>query len=170
MSNIKAISKFVIIFFLFLSNSYSIEKVAFINIDLVIKKSNIGIVMLSKIETLNNQNIKKLKIKQSELKDLEDKIKKKQNIASKDEINKELDTLKKKIKQYNEEKDILVSEFKNFKEKELDLIMNKINPIVQKYMKDNSIEILFDSKNIYIGDKRSDLTEIIINEINATVK
>ena len=85
MSNIKAISKFVIIFFLFLSNSYSIEKVAFINIDLVIKKSNIGIVMLSKIETLNNQNIKKLKIKQSELKDLEDKIKKKQNIASKDE-------------------------------------------------------------------------------------
>ena len=126
--------------------------------------------MLTKIETLNNQNIEKLKIKQSELKDLEDEIKKKQNIVSKDEINKELDTLKKKIKQYNEEKDILVSEFKNFKKKELDLIMDKINPIVQKYMKDNSIELLFDSKNVYIGDKKSDLTEIIINEINATFK
>lgn len=170
MLNIKAISQFVIIFFLFFTNSYSIEKVAFINIDLVIKRSNIGIVMLTKIETLNNQNIEKLKIKQSELKDLEDEIKKKQNIASKDEINKELDTLKKKIKQYNEEKDILVSEFKNFKKKELDLIMDKINPIVQKYMKDNSIELLFDSKNVYIGDKKSDLTEIIINEINATFK
>ena len=76
MLNIKAISKFVIIFFLFFTNSYSIEKVAFINIDLVIKRSNIGIVMLTKIETLNNQNIEKLKIKQSELKDLEDEIKK----------------------------------------------------------------------------------------------
>ena len=170
MLNIKAISQFVIIFFFIFTNSYSIEKVAFINIDLVIKRSNIGIVMLTKIETLNNQNIEKLKIKQSELKDLEDEIKKKQNIASKDEINKELDTLKKKIKQYNEEKDILVSEFKNFKKKELDLIMDKINPIVQKYMKDNSIELLFDSKNVYIGDKKSDLTEIIINEINATFK
>ena len=48
--------------------------------------------------------------------------------------------------------------------------MDKINPIVQKYMKDNSIELLFDSKNVYIGDKKSDLTEIIINEINATFK
>ena len=32
--------------------------------------------MLTKIETLNNQNIEKLKIKQNELKDLEDEIKK----------------------------------------------------------------------------------------------
>jgi len=30
----------------------------------------------------------------------------------------------------------------------------------------NSIEILLDSKNIFIGDVKSDLTKIIINEIN----
>ena len=44
--------------------------------------------------------------------------------------------------------------------------MSKINPIIQNHMKQNSIEILLDSKNIFIGDVKSDLTKIIINEIN----
>ena len=44
--------------------------------------------------------------------------------------------------------------------------MSKINPIIQNHMKENSIEILLDSKNVFIGDVNSDLTEIIINKIN----
>ena len=44
--------------------------------------------------------------------------------------------------------------------------MRKINPIIQNYMRENSIEILLDSKNVFIGDINSDLTQIIINEIN----
>ena len=170
MIKVQNIIKTTIIFLLFCTYAYSTEKIAFINLDLVIKKSNIGIAMLSKIEKLNNQNIDNLKLKQNELKKLENEIKKKQNIASKDEINKEIKILKKKIKQYNDEKDMLVNEFKNYKIKELDSIMNKINPIVQSYMKNNSIEILLDSKNVYIGDKNSDLTQLIINEINTTIK
>ena len=94
------------------------------------------------------------------------KLKKKQNIISSEEINKEIEILKKKIQEYNDEKDILVNQFNSYKKKELESIMRKINPIVQNYMKKNSIEILLDSKNVYIGDKNSDLTEIIINEIN----
>ena len=158
---------FIIFFFLLTTNLYSSDKVAFINMDLVIKKSEIGIKMLEKIENLNNKNISSLKTKQSELKAFEDEIKKKQNIISSEEINKEIEILKKKIQEYNDEKDILVNQFNSYKKKELESIMRKINPIVQNYMKKNSIEILLDSKNVYIGDKNSDLTEIIINEINA---
>ena len=92
--------------------------------------------------------------------------KKKQNISSSEEITKEIELLKKKVKQYNDEKNILVSKFKNFKQKEIEILMSKINPVIQNHMKQNSIEILLDSKNIFIGDVNSDLTKIIINEIN----
>lgn len=167
MTKVKKNFVFIIFFFLLTTNLYSSDKVAFINMDLVIKKTEIGIKMLEKIENLNNKNISSLKSKQSELKAFEDEIKKKQNIVSSEEINKEIKILKNKIKEYNEEKDILVNQFNSYKNKELESIMKKINPIVQNYMKKNSIEILLDSKNVYIGDKNSDLTEIIINEINA---
>ena len=122
--------------------------------------------MFNKVENLNNQNIEELKSKQEELKTLEEQIKKKQNIVSSEEISKEIELLKNKVKQYNDEKNSLVTEFKNFKKKEIELLMRKINPIIQNYMRENSIEILLDSKNVFIGDINSDLTQIIINEIN----
>jgi len=158
---------FFIIFF-FLNNSFSFGsgKTAFIDIDVVIKQTNIGKEMLNRVEKLNNQNIEQLKLKQEELKVFEDQIKKKQNISSSEEITKEIELLKKKVKQYNDEKNILVSKFKNFKQKEIEILMSKINPIIQNHMKENSIEILLDSKNVFIGDVNSDLTQIIINKIN----
>ena len=157
---------FIIFFLLNTSFSYGSGKTAFINIDVVIKQTNIGKEMLNRVEKLNNQNIEQLKLKQEELKVFEDQIKKKQNISSSEEITKEIELLKKKVKQYNDEKNILVSNFKNFKQKEIEILMSKINPIIQNHMKQNSIEILLDSKNIFIGDVNSDLTKIIINEIN----
>ena len=66
----------------------------------------------------------------------------------------------------NEEKNLLVSQFTKFKNSELDKLMIKINPIVQDYIKENSLEILFARKIIYIGDVNLDLTKIIINKLN----
>ena len=157
---------FIIFFFLNIPFSFGSGKVAFIDIDFVIKQTNIGKEMLNKVEKLNNQNIEELKIKQEELKAFESQIKKKQNISSSEEIAEEIEVLKKKVKQYNDEKNILVSKFKNFKQKEIEIVMSKINPIIQNHMKENSIEILLDSKNVFIGDVNSDLTQIIINKIN----
>ena len=37
-------------------------------------------------------------------------------------------------------------------------------------MSQNSIEIIFDKKNIFIGNKNFDLTETLTNEINNKIK
>ena len=44
-----------------------------------------------------------------------------------------------------------------------------INPIIQNYMEINSIEIVLNSKNVLIGNKNSDLTKILIEEINSKI-
>ena len=165
MKKIKYFTVFIIFFF-YTSFSLASGKTAFIDLDFVIKQTNIGKQMLNKVENLNNRNIEDLKLKQEKLKAFEDQIKKKQNISSSEEISKEIELLNKKVKQYNDEKNSLVTEFKNFKKKEIEFLMRKINPIIQNYMRENSIEILLDSKNVFIGDINSDLTQIIINEIN----
>ena len=158
---------YILLFFFYLTSySYSLEKVAFIDLDYVVKNSNLGSEVLKKIEGLNKKNLTNLNEKQEELKKIEFEIKKKQNIVSSDEINKEIQLLKNKINKYNDEKNLLVSQYNEFKNSELDKLMKIINPIIQDYMKENSIEILLDRKNIYIGDVNSDLTKIIIKKLN----
>ena len=47
---------------------------------------------------------------------------------------------------------------------------SKISPIIQNYMDQNSIDILLDRKNVYIGNVGSDITKNIIDEINKNIK
>ena len=94
---------FVVLFiFIGISNSYSNQKIAFIDLDFVVENTNAGREILNELNSLNNQNIKNLKLKEDELKNQENEIKKKQNIISKNEFNKEVKILKEKLKFRNE--------------------------------------------------------------------
>lgn len=155
------------IFFIFnISTSYSDDKIAFINLDNVIKNSKPGNELIKNIDKLNKKNLKILEQKQNELKKIEDEINSKKNIVSKEETLKDLERLKEKIQIFNNEKNKMISDLNTFKQNELEKIMDKINPIIQSYMKKNSIEILLDSKYIYIGSSNSDLTQIITDKVN----
>ena len=158
--------KIVIIFFLNISFAHSVEKIFFIDLDKLIETSIIGKKTLSKIENLNNQNIESLKKKNDELKKLENEIKIKKNIVSKEEFDKELFALQTKIKNYRKIKDEMVRDFDKKKNDYMNNLFAQINPIIQEYMKKNSINILLESKNVFIGKKNLDITDDIIKEVN----
>ena len=52
------------------------------------------------------------------------------------------------------------------REDSLKKFFDQINPIIQNYMNDNSINILLERKNVFIGKNNSDITASIIKEIN----
>ena len=161
---------FIIITYLFSINlCLSEDKIAFIDLDLVLKKSKIGQSYLVKINKKNEENIKNLKSKENELKKIEDDIKKKKNILSKEELNKEIVSLQEKIKKFRSDKDEIVLEFNKMKKESLNNFFNQINPIIQNFMDENSIDILIERKNIFIGKKNSDITETIVKKIDSTL-
>ena len=162
----------LVIFFLILSNnlSFASQNVRFADIDLIIQNSEIGKKTLSKIEKINKSNIEKITNFQKQLKDRENEIKIKKNIISEEEFKKEVENLKNQLAEFNKKKDLMVKEFSDLKNDELKALFAKINPIIQNYMKENSIEILMNSKNIFIGNIKSDLTQVLINEINSKVE
>ena len=162
----------LVIFFLILSNnlSFGSQNVRFADIDLIVQNSEIGKKTLSKIEKINKSNIEKLTNFQKQLKDRENEIKIKKNIISEEEFKKEVENLKNQLAEFNKKKDLMVKEFSDLKNDELKALFAKINPIIQNYMKENSIEILMNSKNIFIGNINSDLTQVLINEINSKVE
>ena len=161
---------FFLIFFLNYSNSYSNEKIAFIDLDFVLKNSIIGNSILDDIEKLNEKNISELKIKEKELKKNEDEILAKKNILSEEEYKKEVELLKEKITKYKLLKDEMVSDLKKKKKISFNNFFNQINPIIQNYMDENSINVLLERKNVFIGKTDSDITNSIIDKINKEFK
>ena len=81
-------------------------------------------------------------------------------------IFKSINNLKKKVADFNKEKNLMVKNFNEIKKKELQIFFDMINPIVQNYMNEQSIDILFNSNHIFMGNKNSDLTKQLIDEIN----
>ena len=158
-----------ILFIIILSYSscvYASNNLKFINLDKLVQETNLGKIMLDKINTLDKKNIDKLKLFEANLKKLENDIKDKKNIISNSEFENEINLLELKIKEYNKEKNTMVKNLNNFKNKELKIFFQKINPIIRNYMKKNSIEIIFDNKNIFMGNQNSDLTLPLVNAIN----
>ena len=162
------IKSLIIFFFLIISTTYanSNDKVSFIDIDFILKNSNLGKSILNEIENLNKKNIDELRNKEKELKKIEEEIKSKKNILSEEEFNKEVNLLKERIKKYRIYKDELVKDFKQNEKEKINFFFKEVNPIIQKFMDKNSIDILLDRKNVFIGKKNSDITNQIIQELN----
>ena len=70
------------------------------------------------------------------------------------------------IKKYRIYKDNLVKDFKQSEKEKINLFFKEVNPIIQKFMDKNSIDILLDRKNVFMGKKNSDITNQIIQELN----
>ena len=60
----------------------------------------------------------------------------------------------------------MVKDFEKKRSEILNNFFSNVNPIIQEYMNNNSIEILFEQKNVFIGKNSSDITNIVIEKIN----
>ena len=146
------------------------EKVGFIDVEYIIQNSIIGKKALDKVQVLNKKNVNQLEKKNKILNELETNIRSKKNIISEDEFNKEVLVFQQKIKDFTSEKDQTVKEFNQFRKQELEKILKLFRPIISNYMKENSINILFDSKNIFMGNNDTNFTEDLLKKINIDVK
>jgi len=159
-----------LLFFLFTNTSFSNESVAYIDIDFILKNSDIGKKSLEKINIQNNKNIQDLKKKEKILKDLEIEIASKKNIISKEAFDKEVIIFRKNIDQFKIEQQQIIKDFNDYKKKEIDKVFQIISPIINTYMEKNSVKILFDAKNIFMARNDLNFTNDILEAINKEAK
>ena len=88
------------------------------------------------------------------------------NILSKEEYQNKINELKKEISKFRENKDKISIEFENKRNDELKLFMQKIKPLIEEYITKNSISMVFNQKNLFIADKKYDITNQIIEIID----
>ena len=161
----------VIIFFLLgVTNTWSSEKIAFLDVEFIINKSKPALLIIKKIEKIRDQETEKLIKIENNLKKKNDEINKTKNLISKEELNKKISSLRNEAKAFEELKKKNIKDLNIKRKKELDQFLKRINPLVQEYMKEKSIDIIIDKKNIFMAKSNNDITEDILEIINSKIK
>ena len=98
---------FFLILVLFYQNlSIANDKIAYIDLDYIINKSNAGNKLLKELENLNKSNLKKLSLIKKEIDKNKDEIIKVKNVISEKEFKNKIEEQKKSIREFDKTKNL----------------------------------------------------------------
>ena len=158
--------KFFLIFFIFTNYSFSSEKIVYLDLDYIIANSNKGKQILSQLEKINLENISLIKSKEEMLKKEEKKIINQKNIISEEMFNQKVKDLKNKIENLKSEKRNMAKSFKSTRENNIKDFIKLVEKILQEYVKDESIDLVLNKKNILMGKNQYNITNNILEKVN----
>ena len=163
---------FLILIFIFISHSQSIadQKINFLNLEKILNNSNSGKIIVKNLEALKNINANNFKKKSEEIRIKEDNLLKQKNILSKEEFEKKIINLRQEVDQFNKNRNKTIKEYEITKKNELDEFLKKITPLIEKYIAENSIGLVLNQKNVFIADKKYDITDKIIAIVDENLK
>ena len=154
-------------FFLITVNSYSVEKIVYLDLDFLLANSNKGKEIILNLEIINKENIKILKEKKNLLNNEEKKLLQQKNILTTEIYSEKLKNLKNKIKNFNDEKNTIAINFKNQREEKINNFLKIVDKILSEYVKKNSIDIVLNKKDILMGKNNYNITNEIMQIINS---
>ena len=166
---------FLKIFFLFFilnifSFSNANDKVAYIDMDLILSQSNASKSLFNQLKEIENTKFKNFTSNEKKLKDEENKILSSQNILSKDEYAKKVNIFRNDLRNYQTKKKEIINKYNKKKNNEIIRYIKLISPIINEFMEKNSIGILIEKKNIFIAKSNYDITEDVLEIINKQIK
>jgi len=156
--------------FFFLNYSYSNDKIAYIDIDYIVKNSLAGKSITEIIEKNNQINIKKFNDIEAKLKSEEKEIIAQRNILNDEEFQKKINILKEKINDYRNQKKNEINNLNNQRFELTKKLLDELNPLLANYSTEKSLAMIVDKKSIVIGKKNLDITNDILKQLNNTLK
>ena len=159
----------VIIFILLQNSNLFAEKIVYLNIEKIMKTSKAGKSIIKKINQTNEDNLKKFKKIEENLKNDEQDLISKKNILNEEEFKKKFDLLKKKINDYKILRQNSIQDITAKRKNASSEFFKKINPILGKYAADNNISFILQKKNIIMGKTELDITDDVLKIIDKEV-
>tara|TARA_Y100000746_G_C15382123_1_gene398653 strand:+ start:245 stop:760 length:516 start_codon:yes stop_codon:yes gene_type:complete len=155
-----------LLLFLNIEKSNAENKIAYINVNYILNNSIVGQSISKHIQNIQEKRIQDFSDVEKILSEKEKNLINKKNIIDKDEFNNEIEILRKEIVEYKNKKNKFNEEIDQKKIKYTKIVLNSLNPIISKYVEDNSIEIVLSKKNIIIAKKELDITNAVMDLLN----
>lgn len=154
-------------FFFYSLNLYS--EIYFINLDVVLNKSAVGIEVNKQIKTIENKNLNFLNNLKEKIQIDQQNLNNQKILLSDKDYQESLNKLKIDIDQYNLKLKNLNDEIDNIKKKYKNKFLNLLEPLLVNYLKDNKISYLLQKNLAIYVDKKYDITDEIINLVDNNI-
>ena len=134
------------------------------------QQSIAGKSIIAQLKKKRELSISTFKKKEKDIMDKEKKLIAQKNVLSKEEFESKIIELRKDISNYQKERNKTSNNISRSRVKASTKLINKLTPILEEYSKKNSIRIIVQMKNIFMGKKEDDITKDILELVNQKVK
>ena len=164
----KYLVRFVVVtfFLLICTHTFAEQKIVVLDLKFVLNNSKAGKGAQDFLQKSFNDSVKKYSDMEKELKKEEIDLLAKKTVLSKEEYTKRSDSLRKKVIDYQSQRRASLEKISTQRTDARKKLLEKLDPILRTYIKENNISLIIDSKNVLVGDKALDITEIIVEKIN----
>ena len=164
----KYLVKFIVVTFFVLICTYSQaeQKAVYIDMKYVLNNCKAGKAAQDYLAKTFKDNQKKFASTEKKLKEQESNLLAKKNDLSKEDYMKETDALRKKVMDYQTERRVSVEKVAKLRAEARKMLLDGITPILEKYTEENGISIVFDKKNLVMGNSDLDITKLVIEKLN----
>ena len=158
---------FVVTFFLLIcTHTFAEQKIVVLDLTYVLNESKAGKGAQEFLKKTFNDNIKKASEMEKSLKKEETDLLAKKNILSKEEYGKKMNTLRKKNMDYQTQRRAAIDKITTQRAGAREVLINKLEPILEDYVKENNISLVVDKKYILGGGPGFDITKVVVEKLN----
>ncbi len=158
---------FVVTFLLiFSTQSFAEQKIVVMDLKYVLNNSKAGKGAQDFLKKSFETNNKKFTSMEKKLKKQETDLLEKRTILSKEEYKKKSDSLRKSVREYQSQRKKALTKISTQRAESREILMSKIMPIVDIYIKENKISIVMDKKTMIGGLTEFDITNQIVDALN----
>ena len=100
----------------------------------------------------------------------EKKLIQQKKVISQEEYVKKVNNLRKKVSSLQVERNSLLEKISKDRNKARNELLKNLNPIIENYMQEKKIRLVVDKKNIILADEKLDITNEIMQALNAKLK
>tara|TARA_Y100000590_G_scaffold458283_2_gene612673 strand:+ start:2791 stop:3315 length:525 start_codon:yes stop_codon:yes gene_type:complete len=158
---------FVVTFFLiFSTQAFAEQKIVVLDLTYVLNSSKAGKGAQDFLkEKFNDNNKKHSELEKSLKKEENDLLETRADLTA-EEYKQKADELRKKVVDYQNERRASLDKLATQRANARKILMEKLKPIVDSYIKENEIALVIDKKNMLGGSSKYDITELIVEKLN----
>ena len=164
----KYLVKFFVVTFLLLVSTHTLadQKIVVLDMKFVLNNSSAGKGAQDFLKKNFDKNQKEFLTMEQNLKKEENDLLAKKTVITRVEYQKKADELRKKVIDYQSQRRLAMDQIATKRAESREILMKKLIPIVDTYIKENNISLVMDKKNMIGGSTEYDITKIIIDKLD----
>jgi len=168
---VKYLVKFFVVTFLLLlcTHASAEQKIAYLDMKFILNNSKAGKGAQEYLKKSFKENQKRLSNEETKLKKAESDLLAKKSLLTKEEYQKKSSELRKTVMKYQSDRRSSFEKIAKLRAEARAKLIKELDPILDNYIKENSISLIVDKKNIVKGRIDLDITNLIVEKLNKQV-